>query len=390
MLKKKTVVLAAYIALSVISVSAHAYIGLCCGKCGGNMPMNIPGGGIPETYELRLKLSPMFMHMSGLQSGTQSISPDSLLGMPMMGTMPTGKYMAVPTSMDMNMANLSVGYSFTEKFFGGVMFMYKQNSMNMKFNSMMQSSTGVSGFTMKSQGLADTMLMSKYLLYADDPLIPRRESSLFFGLSLPTGSIDTKNANHPVAMRQKELNPYGMQLGSGTMDPTVGVLYQGRTSPYWWGVNATYTARLYNNKRNYRLGDEAHLDLYGMYQLNYATVAQLQLNAVHQGAIRGTMDSAASGASGHVTQGDPLSPYTTPLWNTANYGGDTVWMTAGMQWQPAPLWILDLQGGIPLVQRLNGVQVKQSYRVMFTIYREIPTSRSIRYAGATGPGKVGF
>jgi hypothetical protein len=29
--------------------AARAYVGLCCGRCGGNMPMNIPGGGIPHT-----------------------------------------------------------------------------------------------------------------------------------------------------------------------------------------------------------------------------------------------------------------------------------------------------------------------------------------------------
>ena len=27
-----------------------AYVGLCCGKCGGNMPMNIMGGGIPPFF----------------------------------------------------------------------------------------------------------------------------------------------------------------------------------------------------------------------------------------------------------------------------------------------------------------------------------------------------
>ena len=33
--------------LCALQQPAAAYIGLCCGKCGGNMPMNIPGGGIP-------------------------------------------------------------------------------------------------------------------------------------------------------------------------------------------------------------------------------------------------------------------------------------------------------------------------------------------------------
>jgi hypothetical protein len=40
--------------------SAHAYIGLCCAKCGGNIPMNIPGGGIPKTKQFRFLLSHVF------------------------------------------------------------------------------------------------------------------------------------------------------------------------------------------------------------------------------------------------------------------------------------------------------------------------------------------
>jgi len=84
------------------STNAHAYIGLCCGKCGGNMPMNVPGGGIPETHEFRFKVQPEIMHMSGLRSGTKNVDTNSVLGMPVMMGKPTGKYMAAPTSMDMN------------------------------------------------------------------------------------------------------------------------------------------------------------------------------------------------------------------------------------------------------------------------------------------------
>ncbi|MFQ5335692.1 MAG: hypothetical protein ACE5DN_06425, partial [Flavobacteriales bacterium] len=83
--------------------NAQAYMGICCAKCGGNMPMNIPGGGIPETKEVRFKITPTFMRMDGLRDGTSSIDPNSLLGMPAMG-----KFMAVPTSMDMSMLNISL------------------------------------------------------------------------------------------------------------------------------------------------------------------------------------------------------------------------------------------------------------------------------------------
>lgn len=367
--------------------SALAYLGLCCSKCGGNMPMNIPGGGVPETHEFRFKLSPMFMSMDGLLDGSTDLNEESLLGMPSMG-----KFMAVQTEMDMYMVNVAAGYSFTDDLFGGIMLMWRKNDMDMKFNSNMKTTTGQDGFTMKSSGMGDTMLMGKYRLYTDDPLIPASQFSLFFGVSLPTGSINEKNSNHPLGMRKGEQLPYSMQLGSGTFDPTFGLLYQGSSSPLWWGANLTYTGRWYENSRDYRLGDEYRYDLYGMYQFRYDTLVQLQINGKYQGEIKGEMDEFRTGLSGRSTQGDPSSPLMTPLWNAENYGGHKISVTAGLQWQPFPLHILDLSVGVPIFQHLNGPQLEEDYRVIFTWYVELPTSSSIRYTGKDdrGGSRLGF
>jgi hypothetical protein len=295
-MKKISLLLAAIFVL-LGPVPASAYIGLCCSKCGGNMPMNIPGGGVPETHEFRFKFSPMFMRMEGLRDGTSNVDETSLLGMPAMG-----KFMAVQTEMDMYMANLAAGYSFTDDFFGGLMIMWQQKRMPMKFGPMMQTMTGRDGFTMEAEGMADTMLMTKYRLYTDDPLIPTSQFSFFLGLSIPTGSINEKNSNHPsnhpVAIRKDELLPYGMQLGTGTFDPIIGLLYQGSSSPLWWGVNLMYTGRWYENEQDWRPGDEVRLDLYGMYQFRYDMLAQIQLNAKYWGSIRGLLDESRTGESG--------------------------------------------------------------------------------------------
>jgi len=352
---------------------AAAYIGLCCGKCGGNMPMNIPGGGIPETHEFRFKVQPMQMHMSGLQSGSNGVNVSSVLGMPA-----AGLYMAAPTSMDMTMLNLAAGYSFTDDFFAGVMGMYTDNRMDMQFNAPMQAMTGQSGFTMKSKGITDTMLMTKYRLYADDPLIPKQQASLFAGLSMPTGSIDERNSTHPLAMRKTELLPYGMQLGSGTWDPIAGVVYQGSTSPWWWGFDARYTLRTGTNKRGYRLGNRTQLDAYLMYQPHVQWLLYGELNGDWQQRMHGEADEALSGASGHAVQGTAASPYMTPLWDPANTGKQQVFTTLGLQWQPVPLQILDVGVQLPVYQRMNGLQLKDKWRLMLTWYVEIPTSKSIR------------
>ncbi len=368
----------------IAAQSAQAYIGLCCSKCGGNMPLNIPGGGVPETHELRLKLSPMYMSMDGLRNDTSSLGTDSLLT-------PEGSYMAVPTDMDMSMLNVSAAYSFSDRLVGGVMGMWKRSTMDMEFNGMMKKMTGDSGFTMRSDGMGDTMVMLKYRACADDPLIPTSQISFMAGVSIPTGSIDEKNKSHPVDMRRGELLPYGMQLGSGTFDPSFAVLYQGSRSPWWWGANLSYTARLYDNRRNYHLGNETRVDLYAMYQLRYDLVAQVQLNARHQGKIRGEMDEAHSGDSGHMMQGNPQSPLMSPLWDPDHYGGLELFTTLGLQWQPIPMHVIDLQVGLPVYRRLNGPQLERDYRVMLTWYIEIPTPWSIRHRRAgKGKSRIGF
>ncbi len=365
--------------------AAMAYVGLCCAKCGGNMPMNIPGGGVPETHEFRLKLTPSFMNMTGLRDGTDSVDAGSLLGVP-----GPGKYMAVPTSMDMAMFNLAGGYSFSDRFFGGIMMMWGEKRMNMQFNGAMTTMTGRSGFTMASRGIMDTMVMTKYRLFANDPQIPTRQMSLLTSVSLPTGSIDKKNTNHPVAMRKNELLPYGMQLGSGTVDPTLGLLYQASSTPWWWGANLTGTWRLYDNQRDYRLGDRYALDLYAMRQLRYDLLLHAQLNGESVGKIDGEMDVYTNGTSGRANVGPNPSSPMTPLWETDNYGGEKAFVSFGFQWQPVHLQIIDLTVQLPIYQNLNGPQLEDDYRVMLTWYKELPTSRSIRAGAAGKPSALGF
>jgi hypothetical protein len=66
----------------------------------------------------------------------------------------------------------------------------------------------------------------------------------------------------------------------------------------------------------------------------------------------------------------------------------------GLQWQPAPLNIVDLSFGVPLYQNLNGPQLETDYRVMLTWYIEIPTKKSVRYginrSQPAGESTLGF
>ncbi len=83
---------------------------------------------------------------------------------------------------------------------------------------------------------------------------------------------------------------------------------------------------------------------------------------------------------------------TTPLWDPRNYGGKKINAAVGIQWQPFPLHVVELDLGVPLYQDLNGPQLEEDYSVVFSWYVEIPTKRSIRHTGAGRPTKsrLGF
>ncbi len=333
--------------------------GLSCVHCGENMPLNIIGAGIPEPKEFRFKMSASYMTMDGLTRGSDSIRAEEILGMG------AGKYMAVPTEMNMKMAGISLMYSFTHNIVGGLMVMHNTNKMDMRFSPMMM---GGSTYTMKSEGVGDTMLMAKYRFYADHMTAPKSQASVLFGLSLPTGSIDEKNKNHPNPMMTDNQLPYGMQLGSGTYDPSIGLLYQGDINPVWWGANFVYTARVEDNKRDYRLGDKATVDIYGMYQVSSDFLVHGQINGKYEGKIDGTMKD-----------GILASNFMSPLWNGDYYGGKEVNVTAGLQYRPEPFNVVEVSATKNIYDDPNGIQLENDYSVMVTWYREIITGASERY-----------
>jgi hypothetical protein len=82
--------------------------------------------------------------------------------------------------------------------------------------------------------------------------------------------------------------------------------------------------------------------------------------------------------------------FLSPLFDPNNYGFNKVNVTAGIQYQPFPLHIMELTASTPIYQNLNGPQLKENWRIMFTYYIEIPTSKSRRYTGTPAPKELGF
>jgi hypothetical protein len=381
MFKKKTGFIALFSSFIVMAwmTAAQAYVGLCCAHCGGNMPLNIFGGGIPETHEFRFKISQSIMSMDGLRDGTDNVLASTLVGVPN-----GSKFVAIPESMDMNMTMVGGAYSFTDDFAVMAMGSYISNEMRMQIRAQ-----NGNNFTMTSDGIGDLTVLGKYRLYKDDNLVPTKQVSMIFGLSLPTGAIDRHFTRNTVAGQNGTILPFKMQLGSGTLDPIIGFTYQGSRDPWWWGFNTQLEAHVYNNEQGYHRGQEFRYDLYAMRQVHDKVVVHAQLNGWYEGHYSAEPYNQRVLGNGHLG-GTPTGAFTSPLFDPNNYGGHKMALSAGVQFQPIPLHILELTGSVPIHQDLNGPQLKDAYMLRLSYYVEVPTKKSRRYKGFSAPKALGF
>lgn len=109
----------------------------------------------------------------------------------------------------------------------------------------------------RAEGMGDTLVkVTKTFLLPDHSL-------LIFdgGVSLPTGSINKKNANAP------QFNyPYNMQLGSGTFDPLLTLMYLKHfKTKHQLGLLGLSKIRTGTNSNSYRLGNEYQGSLWYSY-----------------------------------------------------------------------------------------------------------------------------
>lgn len=380
MLKRKTGIIALFTSLivGIWVTAAQAYVGLCCAHCGGNMPLNIFGGGIPETHEYRFKISQSVMEMGPLRDGTDDILSTSLIST---GAPNGSKFIAVPRSMQMYMTMVGGAYSFTDNFAVMAMGNYTKNEMQMEIRP-----ANGTGFTMTSDGIGDFTVLGKYRLHTDDNLVPTNQFSMLFGVSMPTGAIDRHFTNNTVANQNGTLLPFKMQLGSGTFDPIVGFTYQGSRDPWWWGFNTQLEAHVYDNEQGYHRGQEFRYDFYAMRQIHDKVVVHAQLNGWVEGHYSREPYNQRVLGNGHAPNGH----FTSPLFDPNNYGGHKVALSAGLQWQPVPLHIIEMTGTIPIHQDLNGPQLRDSYMLRVSYYVEVPTKKSRRYKGFSAPKELGF
>ncbi|MBI2504146.1 MAG: transporter [Candidatus Latescibacteria bacterium] len=187
--------------------------------------------------------------------------------------------------------------------------------------------------TLSDQGFGDLSLLAKYQLLQRDA--PHRTTRLTFkgGLKLPTGDHrETDGEGNPL--------PRGLQLGTGSVDYSAGLIFTHSTGRL--GINADAVYWFNKEADGFEFGDALNYDLavgyrihpsvYQTYPSPYATV-YLEANGQF-----GWKDRAGRQIA-------------------ADSGGHTLFLSPGIQYVPFRSLALEASVQIPVLQDLNGTQL---------------------------------
>lgn len=315
--------------------------GVCCCKT-DLTPSGIMISHVHSKGEWMLSYRYMNMSMSGLQSGAQSINQSDVFV----------KYLMSPNKMQMNMHMLMGMYGITDRFTAMAMLNYSTSSMSMDMLEV-DNMSGMIGMThvhsngqdmnMKTSGIGDVQL---YLMYG---LINKNNHQLLVsaGMSIPSGSIQMKGSPTD-NMYPNQRMPYGMQLGSGTVDvmPCINYLYQ--QDKFAFSAQALGIIRPGYNTVGYKPGNEAKINTWLAYKYFNFLSSSLRLEGTTAAPINGYDYT--------------LYYYNEPAANPHNYGGQRINAYIGSSFHFNKGFIknnrLSLEYGLPLYNSVNGIQMK--------------------------------
>ncbi|TQI70494.1 outer membrane putative beta-barrel porin/alpha-amylase [Gramella sp. Hel_I_59] len=293
-------------------------------RADGHAPISIMGDHTHNKGEFMLSYRYIPMWMDGLINGSGEIENAEAFD----------RYMAVPQDMRMDMHMLGAMYAISNKVTLAAMLNYIDNDM------VLRSKMGIN-FTTESSGFGDIAVNALVNFYDKN----RQKMHTNIGVSIPTGDLE-QSGDTP--MMENARLAYPMQLGSGTLDPTVGVTYLGQTDKLSWGFQPKFKFRLGENSQDYTLGNRFDAVAWTAYSLFQSWSVSGSLSYFDQQEIDG-VDAA-------------MNPMMMPLFDTINSGRSQLDLGLGSNFYVPTGTLKNLRVGIevklPLYQEMNGIQMK--------------------------------
>lgn len=298
-------------------------------RADSHAPIGVMADHTHHAGEFMLSYRYMYMDMDGNRDGDSRVGVDDVLA----------DFMVSPTDMSMEMHMLGAMYAPTDWMTLMLMVPYVRKDMD-------HVTRMGTRFTTKSEGLGDIRLTGMF------PIVHEGHHAFHanFGVSLPTGSIDEKDATpaDPTASRRL---PYPMQLGSGTFDLLPGVVYTFQEEDWSFGAAANGTIRLGENDNDYTLGNGLELTTWWAYEWQDWISTSVRLDY----QLWGNIDGA-----------DPdLNPMMVPTADPNLRGGQRLDLLFGVNlYAPdGPLAgnRLAVEVGFPVYQNLDGPQLETDF-----------------------------
>ena len=310
----------------------------------GHAPIGVMGDHTHKKGEWMISYRFMTMKMEDNRIGTEDVTPDEIVTtidnrfFGMTGQPPTLR--VVPLDMTMNMHMVGAMYAPSDKLTLMIMGMFLSNDMDHVTYQGGMGTNVLGNFTTKSSGLGDTKITALYQLM--DKL------HVNFGVSIPTGSIEEEDqVLTPMNMEPTLRLPYPMQIGSGTWDLLPAITFSNRFENWSWGIQASSTLRLGENENDFSYGNKFEMTSWASY------------------LITDWLSGSARALYSNIGKVDGIDPGIVAPVQTANpnfIGGTRFDMSLGLNVVGKNGFVrnqrLAIEFGIPIVQDLNGPQLK--------------------------------
>ncbi len=320
---------------AVLMPACSLAAGLCCQLSSG-VQEDLPGVVSPGARQVTVQLNYSFTLMDKLREGSERRSLEEVQA--------EGRYTSIPTKMEMTKYSLTAAYGFSPRLKAFVTIPHIRNTMDMsRFMSMGMGMPSWMVHAMKpTMGLGDITVMALYRIYVNNDVMPTSVVAAGLGVKTPTGSSTEKSA------AGKFVHAH-MQPGTGSWDPLFSVICTKMLNPFLFQADAAYQLTT-RNSEGYEFGDSFDLDLFGKYAVTRSFTVTGGLTYFHT--------NMASDRFGNYTD------LSSILDDPANTGGESIWFSPGIQIQPLRNGIIDMKVQFPLWERVNGVQLVSSYRIL--------------------------
>lgn len=194
-----------------------------------------------------------------------------------------------------------------------------------------ETSAGTKKIT--SSGLGDLSLVGVYRLYRRDVPRATTQFSVIGGVKAPTGSTSQRDRNASALTGTASTRlPRPLQPGSGSWDGIVGIAgFQNLDRLSFYG---SVQGKINSEDEGFRFGNNLHYD----FTVDYVTRDERNLFFVLE--FNG-INAGRNEANGRRVR---------------NSGGNTIFISPGIEYLPLPNMILESSVQIPVVQDLNGRQ----------------------------------